>query len=103
MVDIAQAPKRKTASEVPVHLQSNASYGASLVLQRALTGSLGPGDGGGSEELLQRLLSANHSYQDATDEKLARVLKERLNNIMTHCTHGASRRWLKVSTVRSCR
>jgi hypothetical protein len=45
MVDIAQAPQRKTASEVPVHLQSNASCGASLVLQRVLTGSLGPGDG----------------------------------------------------------
>jgi len=69
MVDIAQAPKRKTASEVPAHLQSNASCGASLVLQRALTGALGPGDGGESEELLQRLVSANHSFQDANNEK----------------------------------
>jgi len=47
----------------------------SLVLQRALTRSLGSGGSLGladsveGKELLQGLVSASHSYQDGTDEK----------------------------------
>ena len=41
----------------------------SNVRQRDLTRSLGPGDGGEGKELLQRLVSASHSYQDGADEK----------------------------------
>jgi hypothetical protein len=42
MVDIAQAPKRKTASEVPVHLQSNASCGGELGPTKSSYGISGP-------------------------------------------------------------
>ena len=60
----------------------------SNVRQRDLTRSLGPGDGGEGKELLQRLVSASHSSKMAPMKKLARSLKERIDNIVTYCTHG---------------
>jgi hypothetical protein len=45
------------------------AIGRAWFLQRALTRFLVPGDGGKGKELLQRLVSASHSYQDGADEK----------------------------------
>jgi transposase len=43
------------------------------------------------------LVSASHSYQVGTDEKLARSLKERIANIVTYCKHGITNAVAKAS------
>ena len=59
----------KQHARFSVHLQSNARYRASLVLQRALARSLGSGGGRGMK-------------------KLARSLKDRIDTMVPYGTHG---------------